>query len=205
MADEPEGVALALARIAHERGVEGTDARRRVLDTACDLFYRHGVRAVGVDRVIEEAGVAKATFYRHYAGKDDLVRAYVERAHDVVTSWFIEEVDARGATPRARLLAVFDAAESLFAAPVYQGCALVNAVGEMGPALPDLLPLARRMKQPLHDHVVALATAAGVAAPAVLADQWMLLLDGAFVAAHHAEDPSPARTARAVAEALLDA
>src|SRR5215216_3744521 len=89
--------------------------RERVLETAYELFSRRGIRAVGIDEVIDRAGVAKATLYRHFPSKDDLVLAFLERREERWTRGLVEaEARKRGATPEEQLLAVFDVFDEWF-------------------------------------------------------------------------------------------
>ncbi len=101
-------------------------ARRRVLDTASALFYARGIHAVGVDRVIAEAGVAKATFYHHFPSKDDLVRAYLEEQDARVR----QAAAPTGAPPAERLVALFEALGEFSCGPGFRGCAFINAAAE---------------------------------------------------------------------------
>jgi AcrR family transcriptional regulator len=102
-------------------------ARRRVLDTATTLFYGEGVHAVGIDRIIAEAGVAKATFYHHFPAKDELVRAYVEEQSRLRRA-AIAELGQQ--SPRDALLAIFDLVGELAQQPGYRGCPFINAAAE---------------------------------------------------------------------------
>jgi AcrR family transcriptional regulator len=179
--------------------------RERILDAASLLFYRQGIRAVGVDLVISEARVAKATFYRHYPSKDDLVRAYVDRSHAAVLEWMEREVESRATNPRDRLLAIFDALAVLFALPMYRGCAVGNAVAEVQGSIPDIVERARAAAAELHAYVERLAKDAAVEEPNDLADMWVLLIDGAFVASAREGGVEPAHVARRVAERMLAA
>lgn len=111
---------------ATETAVRESPARRRVLETATRLFYAEGIHAVGIDRVIAEAGVAKATFYHHFPAKDELVRAYLAE-HDAMIRRNTAPV---GDTPEERILAVFDAMGEYACGPGYRGCAFVNAAAE---------------------------------------------------------------------------
>jgi AcrR family transcriptional regulator len=184
-------------------GGEPPAPRDRILDAASLLFYRRGIRAVGVDLVISEARVAKATFYRHYPSKDDLVRAYIDRAHAAVLNWVQREVESRATGPRERLLAIFDALAVLFALPMYRGCAVRNAVAEVQDSIPDVVERAREGAGQLHAYVEGLAKDAAVDDPTALADMWTLLIDGAFVASAREGGVEPAYVARRVAEGML--
>lgn len=108
-------------------------ARERILLTAHDLFYRNGIRGTGIDLIIAESGVTKATFYRHYPSKNSLIGAYLEHRHGYWMHWF------RGALRRHGdgIRAIVPALQEWFSQPDFRGCAFVNAVGEMGTAMPE--------------------------------------------------------------------
>src|SRR3954454_23026216 len=110
-------------------------ARDRILDTAYDLFSTRGIRDVGVDEVISRSGVAKATLYRHFPSKDDLVLAFLERRERLWTEDMVEaEARRRGATPEQRLLAIFDVFDDWFSRPEeFDACSFINVLLEMGP------------------------------------------------------------------------
>lgn len=108
-------------------------ARERILDTAYELFSRRGVRDVGVDEVIASAGVAKATLYRHFPSKDELVLAFLERREQRWThEWLETEARRRGATPEEQLLAIFDVFQEWFRRDDFEACAFINVLLEMG-------------------------------------------------------------------------
>src|SRR6185503_17713307 len=103
------------------KAAAGLSARERLLDAANELFYAEGVHTVGIDRVIERAGVAKASLYNTFGSKDELVRAYLEGRHARMAgriNRYIERYD----TPRERLLGVFEAQGETFADPTFRGC-----------------------------------------------------------------------------------
>src|SRR5947209_15152444 len=104
-------------------------ARERLLAAADELFYAEGIHTVGIDRVIERAGVAKASLYNTFGSKDELIVAYL-RARQVRNRTRITTAVERYDEPRARLLAVFEAQGQMFADPAYRGCAFVNANAE---------------------------------------------------------------------------
>ena len=115
-----------------EAGAVRPSARERLLAAANELFYAEGVHTVGIDRVIEKAGVAKASLYNTFGSKDELVRAYLETRHASVTRRITQAVE-RYDTPRERLLAVFEGQAELFARPDYRGCAFARASAESHP------------------------------------------------------------------------
>ena len=128
----------------------------RLLAAADELFYEEGVHTVGIDRIIERAGVAKASLYNTFGSKDELVRAYLAARQDARQARILDRI-ARFTTPRERLLGVFDALGELFAEPGFRGCAFMNASAECSPAaaveegmrrLPRLDPRALRPSWP---------------------------------------------------------
>jgi AcrR family transcriptional regulator len=176
-------------------------ARERLVAEAFVLFYVQGIRAVGIDLLITRSGVAKATFYRHFPSKDDLVLVYLDRRHRSWLAWLRESVDVRDTAEQ--LLAVFDSLEELFADPLFRGSATINAVAEVGAISAAVRRCAREHAGELEGYLADLAKVAGRPRPTELARQLGLLVDGAFVGAQRARDPGPARTARAVAQRLL--
>ena len=189
--------------MADTKNVTKPPARERLLAAANELFYAEGVQSVGIDRVIEHAGVAKASLYNIYGGKEQLIRAYLD-SHYISTTQGIELMLARHDTPRERLLSVFDAQTELFARPDFHGCAFVSASAEARPG--GLVEQAAdEFRAWVRSRFTSLATDAGVANPEALAKQLHLLYDGAGLSARMDRDPSAAVAARAAASALLDA
>jgi len=179
-------------------------ARERLLAAAEELFYDEGVHVVGIDRVIERAGVAKATLYSVFGSKDELVRAYLERHNVIWRERLISRITARYAEPRERLLGVFDVLGERFTEPDYRGCAFVNASAETRPGGP-IEQVSDTSRAWLVDLLADLARQAGVAEPEPLARQLALLYHGASLSARMDRDLTAAATARAAAAALLDA
>jgi AcrR family transcriptional regulator len=178
-------------------------ARERLLAAANELFYNEGVHTVGIDRIIEHAGVAKASLYNTFGSKDELVRAYLETRHDNVTQRITQAVE-RYDTPRERLLAVFEGQGELFAQPDYHGCAFSRASAESHPG--DLTEQATETyRHWVRALLTELAAQAGAPEPAALARQLHLLYDGSGQSARMDHDPAAAAAARAAAATLLDA
>ena len=183
--------------------VQRVSARDRLLAAANELFYKEGINNVGIDRVIEQAGVAKASLYAHFRSKDELVRAYLQDRHEVRKARVLERI-AGHRSPRERLLAVFDGVAETFTQPGYRGCAFVRANAEMpqGSVAKTVCDTARGW---LHELFTTLAGEAGARNPAALAQQLMLLYDGAVIAAQLDGDVDAVTAARALAASLLDA
>ncbi|MEV7418179.1 TetR/AcrR family transcriptional regulator [Streptomyces sp. NPDC089919] len=184
-----------------------TDAEVRtlLLDAAEELFYAHGVQAVGMDRIRERSQVPLKRLYRVFPAKEALVAAYLERRDD---RW-IGELTTRaagGATPRERVLAVFDWLADWFGEPGFRGCAFLNAFGELGEAAEPVAAVVRAHKARLRALLAGLArdATASPAAAATLTDQLLLLVEGATTLAALTPSPTPAHQARTMAETLLD-
>jgi AcrR family transcriptional regulator len=179
------------------------EARERLLAAANELFYAEGVHTVGIDRVIEHAGVAKATLYSAFGSKDALIRAYLTRRHQVWQEGVAERL-ATYHTPRDRLLGVFDWLGERFAHPDFHGCAFMNACAEDRPGGPAQEP-ADAYRESVRTLFGELAEAAGAVDPGHLAGQLALLYDGATVAARMDQNPGVGATAREIAATLVDA
>ncbi|MFC7531573.1 TetR/AcrR family transcriptional regulator [Actinoplanes sp. GCM10030250] len=177
-------------------------ARERLLAAADELFYAEGVHTVGIDRVIERAGVAKASLYSTFGSKDELVRAYLRGRHESRRTRILAGIE-RFATPRERLLGVFDLLAESAAKPGFRGCAFYNAGAERDPsgAVRDEADNNRAWTRGLF---ADLASAIGVPDPEALADQLVVLYDGALVGARLKPGPQAPAAARAVAATLLD-
>lgn len=177
-------------------------ARDRILDAAAELLYERGYHAVGIDLVIERAGVAKATLYRHFPTKDDLVVAWLRRADQGFTTW-LDAALAAAPTPGAALSAYLDALEVLATSPTCLGCTFQVASAEFpDPDHPGHAEAAQH-KRALRGRLRALAVDAGAADPDGLADGLLLLTDGAFAAARMFGPDSPARHVSTAGRALL--
>ncbi|WP_319460380.1 TetR/AcrR family transcriptional regulator [Micromonospora sp. RTP1Z1] len=179
-------------------------ARERILNTAFRLFYAHGPRGVGVDTVIAESGVAKATLYKHFPRKDDLVLAYLDK---VDQAWFGSlRAAARdaGDDPREQLVGMFDALAGACRREGYHGCAFINTAAE-SPAGSPVHARTVEHKNVVRAWVTDLARRAGADQPELLARQLTLLLDGGLAGGVLDGDPAIAEAARRSARALVDA
>lgn len=179
--------------------------RQRILDTAAELFFREGYRAVGVDRIVERSGVAKMTLYRHFPSKDELIVAYLERANTQFWGWFERAVAVCGSEARAQLLALFEALEQLVGSPACHGCPFLNASLEFPELDHPGHQVALAHKQAVRRRLAALAASAGARQPALLGDQLLVLMDGAFMAVRMYGADNPARHVAAAARTLIDA
>lgn len=123
-----------------------TPARERILRTAHDLFYREGIRATGIDRLIAESSVSKVTFYRNFPSKNDLIKAYLAYRHALWMTWFVDALTRYQLPRRQPIEALVPALEEWFQSGDYRGCAFINTVVEFDGALPAVLEIARRHK-----------------------------------------------------------
>jgi AcrR family transcriptional regulator len=178
-------------------------ASERILDTAYELFSRRGIRDVGIDELIERAGVAKATLYRYFPSKDDLVVAFLERREQRWTLGFVEvEARLRGATPEARLLAIFDALDEWFRREDFEACSFINTLLEMRAEHPAGKASIRHL-QNIQSLVKRLADEAGLRDTDLFARSFHVLMKGSIVSAAEG-DFDAAHQAKAMARSLID-
>jgi AcrR family transcriptional regulator len=189
----------AAAAVAQSKG----DARERILDTAYELFSRRGIRDVGVDEVITRAGVAKATLYRHFPSKDDLVIAFLERREQRWTlAWVEAEARRRGSAPEDQLLAIFELFDEWFHRDDFEACSFINVLLEMGPAHPAGQASVRHLAS-IRSIVARLADEAALRDPESFARSWHILMKGAIVSAAEG-DAQAAQRARSMASLLIE-
>lgn len=182
-------------------GSSRRSARERLLETADKLFYAEGIHSVGIDRILQESGVAKGSLYYNFSGKDELVREYLRRQH---AGWVarIDERVAREADPSAKILAVFDALGPIFAEPNFSGCAFHKAGHAIPPGSSEDLAV-KRFRAWLRRLFADPLEQLGYPAADLLVTQLVVLFDGANMAAVADSDPQAASAARSAAEALL--
>ncbi len=182
---------------------ERRSARERLLAAAQELFYEEGVNTVGIDRVIERAGVAKASLYDCFGSKDELIRSYLAARNEARKARITEKL-ARYKAPRERLLGVFEIQGEYFAEPNFRGCAFIRASAEAksGNNIKSVCDDYRSWMSALF---IDLAKSAGAAKPKRLAQQLVMLYDGASVSAQMDGNPEVAVAARGAAAILLDA
>jgi AcrR family transcriptional regulator len=187
-----------------EGGQAGSVARERILETAQHLFYRDGYRAVGVDTIVAESGVAKMTLYRHFSSKDDLIVAYLERTNEQMLAWMESLIESHR-DPRAALEAVFDGVSKLASSPECLGCTFVAAAGEFPePDHPGHEAAAAHKRAVVH-RLRELAEGAGARDVNALADELLLIMDGAWSAARVFGPGSHGRRASRAAKVLIAA
>jgi AcrR family transcriptional regulator len=189
-----------VARDATRKG--GRGARRRILDTAAELFYREGINATGVERLATESSVSKRTLYQHFPSKTAVVEEYLRSIEERLGNPIQAGMHSADHTPRERLLAVFDL-PNVGGAPV-RGCPFHNAAVEAAGAMPGVQRIVRTVKRDYIDGLTELARQAGAADPALLANQLAVLYEGAAALATSLDDPSPWAHAQRAAKTLID-
>jgi AcrR family transcriptional regulator len=185
--------------------VRPSRVRQRIFDTARVLFYRHGIRAVGVDAIAAAADTNKMSFYRHFESKDALVAQCLRASNDDYERWWKAIVAPHAGDARAQIEAVFAAHARQLGGADSAGCALGNAAIELREDLPETRALIAAQKTSLRRRLRALAREAGARDPAVLGDALMLLLEGASFTRISVNGPGPHRHLPQALALLLDA
>jgi AcrR family transcriptional regulator len=181
-----------------------SSARERILTSAYELFSRRGIRAVGIDEVVERAAVAKATLYRHFPSKDDLVLAFLERREQLWTRELVEAgARARGATPEESLLAIFDVFHEWFQREDFEGCSFVNVLLETADREHRIGAASAAHLENIRSIVRTLAEEAGLRDPEAFSLSWHILMKGSIVQAAEG-DREAAERAKSIARLLLD-
>jgi AcrR family transcriptional regulator len=180
-------------------------SRRQILDTAAELFFRQGYRAVGIDTIVAESGVAKMTLYRHFPSKDELIVAYLKESNEKFWEWFHESTAGRAGGARGQLLAFFEALGKLARSPKCHGCPFLNAVVDFPERDHPGHQVAREHKEAVRARFRDLARQAGARRPGALAEHLILLMDGAFMAVRVSGANNPAARVAEAADALIEA
>ena len=179
------------------------EKRDHLLDTAIRLFNRHGYHATGVDRLIEETGIAKTTLYRHFASKEDLIVAALARVDEQARDEMRIFVEAASEDPSARILATFDQLALWLKDPEFKGCPFVAAAAEYGGAADPVFQQARLHKRLYLAYVEELVRAARIKDPKVVAQQLIMLHEGAIAYAQVLGTDGVAAVAKRAAERLI--
>jgi AcrR family transcriptional regulator len=180
------------------------NARARILDTAYELFSQHGIRAVGIDRIIAEAQIAKATLYRHFPSKEDLVIAFLDmRERRWTHEWLQARTERLAPRPEERILFVFDALDEWFHRSDYEGCSFINTLLEIDESNDPIHREAARHLGVVREILERYAEQAGARNPEEMSYQMQILMMGAIVSARRG-DLEAGRRARVFAELLLE-
>ena len=182
---------------------EKKPARQRILDAASEMFYRDGIRAVGIDAIIARSGVAKMSLYRNFRSKDALVTAWLEDRNGFFWRRWDKAEAARAGDPRGQLEAILDMIAATASHPKWRGCPFLNT----GTEFPEPDHPARAVilahKRAVRDRLRALADIAGARDPDLLAEQLQLLIDGAYAIGQSLGPDGPAKTVASAGRALI--
>jgi len=182
--------------------------KEHLVETAVKLFGQNGFHATGIDKILQEAGVARMTLYKHFKSKDELILAALRRRDEQFRTWFKKAIEKTGGTPAQRLLASFDALGEWFAGRAFggipfSGCAFINAAAEFSETGHPVHQVAAEHKRLILEYLRLLASSAGARDPDGLAWSISLLHEGAIVTAQVSGDIHAARGAKDIARTLM--
>jgi AcrR family transcriptional regulator len=181
------------------------EPRQRILDSAYELFARRGIRGVGIEEVIEQAAVAKATLYRHFPSKDALALAFLERREELWTRGFVEAgAKGGGVTPEEQLLAIFDVFDRWFRRDDFEACSFINVLLELNDREHPLGRASVVHLANIRSILIGLAEEADLRDPDGFARKWHILMKGSIVSAAEG-DSEAAQRAKEIARLVLDA
>lgn len=193
------------AKPVHESETARLPPRERILAAACDLFYRQGIRAVGVDAIAEAAGTNKMTLYRHFASKDELVAEYLRRLWGEKDASWQRLCADYPSDPKGQLQAWLHEVAQQVTDPTSRGCAIANAAVELPEKHHPARCVIEQCKQKSRERLVELCRAAKIEQPELLADQLFMLLEGALVCTQATGRNGPADQFVRAGQALIDA
>lgn len=180
-------------------------ARERILATARELIYREGARAVGVDRIVAESGVAKMSLYRWFPSKDDLIVAVLEEEQRRILSAWDQNMERHQGDPLKQLRAQFDSLAEAMKRPTYRGCAFLNAATAFADEDHPARAVVRKFKLEIIRRFTELATAIGAKNPRLLAEQLSLLIDGVHASSQAVGKDGPCSQMQATADMMIAA
>ncbi|MGY8767598.1 MAG: TetR/AcrR family transcriptional regulator [Pirellulales bacterium] len=185
-------------------GKAAVKTRDRLIDCAMDLFYVHGIHAVGLDRVIKDVGVTKTTFYNHFESKDELICEVLKSRHEWESASFMKSVnDISKGDPRETLLALFDVLHQWFTDTDFRGCQFINAAAEFPSPIDPVHIEAASFLIAKQQWICETAQAAGASDPESLGKKLMVIFEGAITLRQIAGDDNAASAGRELAEVLL--
>lgn len=179
--------------------------RAKLVQVAFEMFGRNGFHGVGLDRIIDEAGVSKQTFYNHFESKDDLVLAVLDHRHEIESKVFVEQMcSIGGQTPRGKLYALFDALDAWMNEPDWLGCIFMTAAAEFPLQTDPAHQSAAAHTRASQEHLQYLATLARAKDPELLARQLSILIAGTIAYRHTTGSAACVDLAKRIANDLLD-
>lgn len=182
------------------------ETRQKLMEAAFTRFYRDGFRNVGLDQILADVGISKTAFYKHFESKEDLMVAALEDHHVRMEMEFLRLIGERGGnSPLGQLRALFDAVENILESERFQGCVFVNASIEFPLAHEPAHVVAAKSKAAFERLIREIAERACADDPAALAQELMLVMEGAYVTRHVSGDPHTIHIARRLGERVIDA
>lgn len=178
--------------------------REQLIQTAVALFAQNGIHATGIDTIVEQSGVTKKTLYAHFRSKEELVLAALRDYDGQFRNSFMRQVETKARTPKTRLLAIFDVAETWFSQQRFYGCMFINAVGEHSAPGTSLRYVCIDFKRMMSEFILGLCIKMGAQNPQQLAEELALLLEGAIVTAQVSQKPDAAKIAKRAAAVLIE-
>ena len=179
--------------------------REHILDVASGLFYKYGLRNIGIDRIISESGIARMTLYNHFKSKDLLIEEYLRRASTRWMKWYAGKIDRSSADPRERILGAFAVLDGWFHSKDFRGCSVTNAMVELADDSHPAAAVKDEYHEGLSQLFGRLARDAGAAEPEALAEELIVVLRGAMTSALLDGPEGIAQRARRTAAHLLAA
>lgn len=181
-----------------------SETRQKLMEAAFTRFYRDGFRNVGIDQILADVGISKTAFYKHFDSKEDLMVAALDAHHRVMEEEFLRIVRERGGdSPVGQLRALFDAVEDILDSEGFQGCVFVNASIEFPLPHEPAHVSAARSKAAFERMICDIARRAGADDCAALAQELMLVIEGAYVTRHVSGNPETSRIARRLGERVI--
>ncbi|MGZ5056288.1 MAG: TetR/AcrR family transcriptional regulator [Methylobacter sp.] len=178
--------------------------QEKILKAASELFYSHGIRATGVDAIAKAANTTKMSLYKYFPSKDDLVLAFLRKRDEDFRLWFVNQVNSRADTPKAKLLAVFDVIDEWMAVSEFRGCAFINAAAEFPVEGNPVHQVSAEFYEHFRSYIADLAEQSGSRSPDTLAQQLSLLIEGAIVSEQMKRRSGAAEQARQAAIILIE-
>ena len=178
--------------------------RDELVHKALEIFYRDGFHATGMDKLSEETGISKTSMYKHFRTKEELILGVLRLRDERFRNWLFRRMEELAESPRQQMLAMFDALGEWFQRPEFRGCMFIKASAEFQDAGHPIHAQAAEHKRLLLNHVRGIAEQAGISEPRILAQQLLLLKDGAIVTAQLKYADDPADDAKTAAIQLLE-
>lgn len=176
---------------------------QRLINSTEKLIYANGINATGLDAIVKASGVARKTIYSHFSNKEGLVAEVLRQRDQRWMNWFIQ-ASSSDTDPKERLLSTFDALEAWFITLDFNGCAFINAAGEVGNTSEPIAKITKEHKVNLGNYLESLAKDYGAADPKQLAAEFLILIDGAITVAKVMGDKAAASNAKRLASYLLE-